>query len=376
MRPLVLISGLGPGGAEHVTVALLRHLQRAGFPAIACTVTNRHDGPLAAELRTAGVDRRDLGARRLADGRAVLRLARMFATEKIDVVHAHGQDAAIIARYAASLRRTPLVITRHVMDEPRDSWRLRVRATLALKAFRAADIAVAVSSATADALARLGALPRESIRVVHNGIDVESFARPDPHQSRSALERSLRLDPADQLVLLPGIMRPGKGHDDLLDALPLLLQRVPGARVLFAGDGPEQARLRQRATSFGERVRFLGHRGDMPALMAASDLVVLPSRSEGLPTVLMEAAAAGRPVVASAVGGVSEVVEPNGSGILVPPGEPTTLALAMETVLANETVSRRLGQRARRIARERFTLRHQVDATLALWSEAQHEATR
>lgn len=376
MKPLVLISGLGPGGAERVTVSLLKRLTRAGLPAMACTVTDRHDGPLVDELRAAGVDRRDLGARRLADGRAVLRLARLLRAERIDVVHAHGQDASIMAWWATSLRPTPMVITRHVLDEPRDGWRLRTRAALTLRAFRAADLAVAVSAAAARALARASGVPLPSIRVVPNGVDIERFAAADPRRSRGALAGPLGLASADRPVLLPGVMRPGKGHDELLDALPALLERVPETRVLFAGCGCEEERLRLRAAAFGDRVLFLGHRNDMPRLMAASDVIVLPSRAEALPTVLMEAAAAGRPVVASAVGGVPEVVEADGSGILVPPGEPAALAAAVAGILADATHARSLGRRAQELARQRFTVARQLGGTLDVWEDAVREGHR
>jgi glycosyltransferase involved in cell wall biosynthesis len=212
--------------------------------------------------------------------------------------------------------------------------------------------------------------------VLPNGIDVERFVVADPRCSRAALARGLGLTPADRLVLLPGLMRPGKGHDELLDALPALLHSVPRARVLFAGSGCQEERLRTRAAPFSDRVCFLGHREDMPELMAASDVVVLPSRAEALPTVLMEAAAAGRPVVATSVGGVPEVVEADGSGVLVPPGQPAALATALADVLTDEPRARRLGWRARELARERFTVDRQLGATLGVWEDVVREARR
>jgi glycosyltransferase involved in cell wall biosynthesis len=369
MRPLVLISGLAPGGAEQVTASFMIRLRRMGFGAPVCTVTSRHDGPLVDRLGEAGVERRDLGARRLADPRALARLLGLLRARDIDLVHAHGQDAGILAAAARKIGKVRLVITRHVLEEPVGNWRERARASLSLRAFRQADTAVAVSSVAASDLSRLAALPLERIRVLHNGIDVDRYADPDPAAAREELVQSLSLPADSRLVVLPAVLRQGKGHDLLLDALPELRRRVPRVHVLFAGAGPLEDELRRRAEVHGDRVCFLGHRTDMPALMAASDLVVLPSRSEALPTVLMEAAAAGRPVVATRVGGVPEVVEDGATGLLVPPGDPDGLAAAMGRLLQDAGMARDLGARARRRAAASFSLERQAERTLALWEE-------
>ncbi|HXF05576.1 MAG TPA: glycosyltransferase, partial [Blastocatellia bacterium] len=151
--PLILLSSLATGGAERVTVSFLRRLQQRGMEALVCTVTARHDGPLAAELSSSGVRRYDLGARRLADPLAAWRLLRLLRRQPIALVHAHGQDASILGAAVRSLVGVPLIITRHVLDEPSVTWRQRLRARLALWAIRQADAVVAVSSAAADRLA-------------------------------------------------------------------------------------------------------------------------------------------------------------------------------------------------------------------------------
>lgn len=365
-RALVLISGLGPGGAERVTVSLLRLLRRRGCDAVACTVSSRHDGPLADELSASGIERRDLGIDRLADARAVTRLAGLVRRERIDLIHAHGQDAGIIAGLVRAASRIPLALTRHVLDEPAASWRQRVRARLALRAFRRADAAVAVSAATADRLAQLARLPRERIHVIPNGIDVDAFRAVDAAGARAALMQTMAIRPGARLLLIPAVLREGKGHEHLFDAVRALRERVD-VQLLVAGSGEREAALRSQAADLAGRVVFLGHRDDIPLLMAACDLVVLPSLFEALPTALMEAAAAGRPVVASEVGGVPEIVEHGKTGLLVPPGDPAALADAIERVLLDSGLSRQLGQEAERHACEHFSIARQADETLALW---------
>jgi glycosyltransferase involved in cell wall biosynthesis len=369
VRPLVLISSLAPGGAEQVNVTLLTRLRREGMAVPLCTVTSRHDGPLAREVRNAGVQRLDLGARRLADPLALIRLIRLLRAESIDLLHAHGQDAAILGAAACRVWRVPLVITRHVLEEPGESRRERARARLTLRAFRQADVPVAVSFASAARLSRLSGRAMEDIRVLHNGIHVDAYSAPAPEPARQALRNELSLPPDARLVLLPAVMRGGKGHDTLLDAAPALADRVPRVHILLAGTGELESRLRAKAAGHDHMIHFLGHRTDMPELMAGCDLVVLPSMAEALPTVLMEAAAASRPVVATSVGGVPEVVEDGGTGLLVPPDDPVALAWAITALLMDRPRARAFGERARKVARNLFSLERQVERTVELWQE-------
>ncbi len=369
MRPLVLISSLESGGAERVTVSFLCRLRRLGLDIRACTVTARHDGPLAAELSRARVIRHDLGARRLADPFALPRLMRLLRRERIGIVHAHGQDASILAAAVRCASRVPLVVTRHVLDEPSGDWRQSLRARFALAAIRRADAVVAVSSAAADRLAEIAGLPRNAIRVIHNGIDLDRFDQPDLIARRAEIRGALGFDPDALLVIVPAVLREGKGHEVLLDALPWLRARIPSVRVTFVGGGEREAALRSRARSHGDGVTFLGPREDIPDLLAACDLVVLPSLAEALPTALIEAAAAGRPVVATRVGGAPEIVEDGRTGLLVSPGDPAALADAIATVLADRDRARAFGEAARRRARERFALDLHIERTLELWLE-------
>lgn len=369
LRALVLISGLPVGGAENVTARFLSHLARTGRPVPVCTVTDAQDGAPAEELSRAAVPRFDLGARRLVDPLALGRLVRLLQRERIDLIHAHGQDASIFAAAATALRPTELVVTRHVLDEPSESARERARADLALRSLRRADAVVAVSRAVARRLRSSVDLPGDRIHVIPNGIDVDRF-RPDRLEaSRSVVRRSLGLEEGVPALLLPAVMREGKGHGRLLQLLPGLRQRVPDLRVLFAGEGEREAELRERARAaeVEDMVRFLGFRTDVPELLAASDLVVLPSHAEALPTVLLEAAAAGRPAVATEVGGVPEIVENGRTGFVVPRDDPAALGDAISRILGDPALARRFGVAARARAERLFDMRRLVERTLSLW---------
>jgi glycosyltransferase involved in cell wall biosynthesis len=376
MRALVLISGLATAGAERVTVNFLRHLHGTEHRVDVCTLTSRHDGPLARELEHSGVARYDLGARRLADPGAFVRLLGLLKCLRPDIIHAHGQDAAILASAARLLTSKPLVITRHVMDEPRESRRDKLRARMTLWALSRADSVIAVSKAAADGLAKITKLPRPKIHVIPNGIELESFCAAELEESGLQLREKFGYDSNHRVVLLPAALRNGKGHDVFFAAIPRLRQQIPSLRVIVAGSGDQESNLRECARSFADCVLFLGECAQMPQLFHACDLVVLPSFSEALPTALIEAAASRRPVVATRIGGTPEVVDENRTGLLVRTNDPDALADAIIEMFKNPERLKTFGSAARAHAEKNFSIELQVARTLKLWSEVIHRGGR
>jgi glycosyltransferase involved in cell wall biosynthesis len=176
---------------------------------------------------------------------------------------------------------------------------------------------------------------------------------------RERLRGELGVPPEAGLVLAVGRLNAEKGQSLLLQAAPAVLSRCPGTVFALAGDGPLRGALEQQAAQLGiaGQVRFLGVRQDVPALLAAADLFVLPSRSEGMPNALLEAMAAGLPVVSFEVGGVGEVLVHGVTGLLVPPEDADGLARAMLALLENEQERRRLGA----AARERIRANHNME---------------
>ncbi len=369
MHALVLISGLATAGAERVTVSFLNRLLGTEHHADVCTVTRRHDGPLARELEDSGIERHDLGARRLTDPQAFSRLLRLMKSVQPDILHAHGQDAAILASAARHVAAKPLVITRHVMDEPRSNWRQSLRARATLWTLRRADSVVAVSEATADRLVEIAKLPRSKIRVIPNGINLKSFLAPNAVKGGIQLRKKFGFGGHDRIVLVPAALRSGKGHDVLFAALPRLRRNIPSLRIIIAGNGDRESCLRKCAEPFGDTVLFLGDCPEMPPLYYACDLVVLPSLSEALPTALMEAAASGRAVVATRVGGTAEVVDENRTGLLVQPNDPEALANAIMKMFRDPELLEKCGSAARDYALQNFSVDLQVARTLQLWAD-------
>jgi glycosyltransferase involved in cell wall biosynthesis len=285
----------------------------------------------------------------LVGARRVLELARLLRKAKPDVFHAH-LSWPLAAKYpllAAVLARVPAVVaTVQVYPEFRieRSTYLQHRA-LAL----GVDRYIAVSENIAGLLGGKLGWPRHKIEVIYNGVSVDRFERPPDPELRRALSGG-----SDRRIFLTAArLAPQKGLDVLLRAAV----HVPDAQFVVAGDGPERPRLEAEAEQLGilDRFRFLGLRDDVPELLAASDVFVLPSLFEGSSLAVLEAMAAGKPVVTSAIGGTDELVDDGESGLLVPPGDAGALALALNRVLAQPELRAKLGATARDRARDSFS---------------------
>jgi len=211
--------------------------------------------------------------------------------------------------------------------------------------------AFAVISAEIDAeLASIG-IPDSKRYFIPNGVDTGKFAPAAPQQ-RARLRRELALD-EEVTAVYTGRLVPEKCVNHLLAIWPALRNEQPGVQLIILGDGPDEARLRQEA---GAGVRFVGRVDDVLPYLQAADLFVLPSATEGLSNSLLEAMAAGLPVVATRVGGAPDVVTPGQSGLLVPPDDKVVLQQAVHTLLADEGLRRRMAQQARQVIVERYGL--------------------
>jgi glycosyltransferase involved in cell wall biosynthesis len=221
---------------------------------------------------------------------------------------------------------------------------------------------IAVSLDTAVRLEALFGWPREKIRVVHNGIPVTP--------RRSGADEDLRAQVPrghEAVVLVPARLDPLKGHEFLFEAA----RELAGIQVVLVGDGPERRRLQALAHELGiaERVTFLGFREDVPRLLEAADVVVLPSLAEGLPLAVLEAMAAGTPLVATAIGGTDEAVVDGVTGLLVPPGDASALAAAVNRVLKEPEEARQRAEAAGARVASDFTADQMVAKVESVYDE-------
>jgi glycosyltransferase involved in cell wall biosynthesis len=258
---------------------------------------------------------------------------------------AHGLAAACLAGVpclATEQLSAPITLSR---------WALQQR----ILAYRV-DRYIAVSHELALFLQRTLRFPADRIRVVHNGI----LLAPYEHQVQHTAGNTF-------IVLTVARLDAQKGHRYLLEAAA----QLPGVSFVMAGAGPEEESLQRQAAEFGvaDRVSFLGHRDDVPVLLAGCDLFVLPSLFEGLPLAILEAMAAGKPVISSAVGGAPEVIVEGETGLLVPPADAATLAAGIRSLAADPNRRRRMGAAGRARVREMFSAETMVRKTVAVYNE-------
>jgi glycosyltransferase involved in cell wall biosynthesis len=349
MRILQVIPTIQAEGAQRVVVSLCRELRRAGHELGVVSLFDPRGVSLEAELRAEGVALHLLGKRMGPDLRMFLRAPRAAARFAPDVVHTHLYVLKYLLPGLALRRRVPIVHTVHNLAEREGGT--RVDEWVQGAAFRAGVAAVAIGRAVAESMERLYRLaPRCTIP---NGIPAADYA--PPPGAREAVRAELGVAEGVPLVLAAGRLAPAKNHALALAALATPGLRALGAHLAVAGDGPLRATLatQARALEVADRVHLLGARPDMARVLAAADVFVLPSAYEGHPLAVMEAMAAGKPVVATAVGCVPETVTPE-SGRLVPAGDAAALSAALREVAGDRALARALGEEGRRTVRARF----------------------
>jgi glycosyltransferase involved in cell wall biosynthesis len=370
MRPLTVAhfdNAEVRGGAEEHILTLLRGLDRSRFrPLLVCPPETA--AKLSADL-PGDVAVVPLRLHRLRDLGAAFRLARLLRERRVDILHSHMFYSSLFASPVAWLCGVPVIVeTPHV----REHWRRGLKSTYVVDrlAGRFVDRFIAVSRANARYLVGEKALPADKVVVIENGSDLGRFSR--RREPAPDLKPSLGFGPRDPVLLALGRLEPQKGHRVLLQALPLVRREFPRARLVCVGEGGERRTLEAQAASLQltEAVRFVGYRSDVEAWLALADVMVLPSFYEGLPLVAIEALAAQRPVVATAVDGTPEVVVHGQTGLTVPAGDPTALAEAITRLLRQPEWARRLALAGRRWVEDRFSAQRQVRLTEELYVEA------
>ena len=351
----LMIESDGPGGAEIMLLNLAEGLRARGHRVLPI-LPRDGCGWLGRRLEERGFWSEHFLIRRFLDGKCVTALARLLRRANVSVVHAHEFALAVYGAGAARIAGIPTVITMHGGDYHENLMRRRLALRWAAGRSRAF---VAVSEASASRLSRSLWFPPKRIRVIPNGV-------PTREGRGEGIRLSLGVPSDERLIVAVGNLYPVKGHRVLVRALGQLHVSRPDLRwqAAIAGRGEEEIPLRRLVGELGleELVHVLGFRDDVPDLLHASDVFVLPSHSEGLPLALLEAMLAGKPAVASRVGGVGEVLQDGVTGLMVPPGEPQALCAALERLLDDPGLQMKLGAQAREHALRRYTVDTMVDA--------------
>jgi glycosyltransferase involved in cell wall biosynthesis len=366
VRVLHLISSNGLFGAERVVVELCKALKSEGCRPVIGVIRNDYNPhtELAEEALAGGIDHAVFPCRKRLDLGLVRRIGRYLRQEGVDVLHCHGYKANFYG-LLASRKRIPTVATNH--NWLTSHWRLKVYCLLDALWIRRFDCIVAVSEEIRGGMRRY-LIPEGKIRVIDNGIDT---GRVRPSVPAEEVKRGLGLNGRCTVVGSIGSLGREKGHVHLLEAAKGVAASRSDAVFLVVGDGPLRGSLQEEAgrLAISDRVIFAGYRTDVKELLSIMDVFVLPSLREGLPMVLLEALAAGKPVVATRVGAVPKVVVHGETGMLLDPGDVEALRRSILYLMDNPLDARKMADAGARKVAEEYSSERMSRAYLRIYNE-------
>ncbi len=366
MKPLdiaLCITDLHVGGAERCLVELATRLDRERFCPVVYSLTpppETGQTALVSRLQAAEIDVYFLDARRNADILRVVRhLKQLLAAQSPQILQSFLFHANIVGRMAARRAGVPRIVSGIRVAERQSRWHLWVDQ----RTSRKVDYYVCVSESVAQFSKKEAGLPAEKLLVIPNGVDSTKYPAEEP----ADLE-PLGIAADRRVVTFIGRLERQKGVAWLLETAALWLPQLPDCDLLVVGNGPEQEKIAEgNRHGISDRVHFAGWRADVPEILAASDLLVLPSRWEGMPNVVLEAMASRLPVIATRVEGVEELLGPDAAVQTVRYGDSQTFTDKIVKFLKDPTLRSQLAQENRYRAEENFALSTMVEAYQDLW---------
>jgi glycosyltransferase involved in cell wall biosynthesis len=361
LRILYIIPTLDRSGAEKQLTLLATRLPRDEFQVEVCALTR--GGPYEADLAQAGIPVTVLNKRLKLDPAAAWKLSRVIGRGRFDIVHTWLFAANWHGRAMAWLRGVPILVA---SERCADEWKGSIELTLDRVLAPRTDAIIGNSRAVIDFYSSRGVDPNKLV-LIPNGI----VSEPPPIIDRTAVLSEFNVEPDAQVIGYVGRLWPQKRVRDAIWAIEVIRNIKPKITLLVVGDGPERLDLVDYAekVTIQDRIRFLGHRDDVPRLMAAMDVLVQPSEFEGMPNSVMEAMNAGLPVVASDIPGNNELVIDNETGFLVPVGDTKALASRVNRLFDEPALRATLGQAGQRRVREMFSVEKMVEGHVKLYRE-------
>jgi glycosyltransferase involved in cell wall biosynthesis len=356
---LFLVPHLEVGGAERQLAELVTRMDPARFRPI--VVSQKGGGVFFEQIQRAGVEAHRFELPSRWGVHFAWRLARLCRSRGVRAMVLRGFSTGVVGRLVGrALGIRPILMAEHstgrVDPDPKKRPLERLLAPLC-------DGVIAVARGQIPYLMQEKRHRPDRIRVVYNGIDLSDWR---PEEPDGEILRELAIPATAPVAGILAMLRPEKDHDTFLRAARILGERLPDARFLVVGEGRERSRLEAlaRELEIGERVIFTGRRSDISRLLTVFDVTVLSSVTvETFPMSFLEAMAMARPLVGTRVGGVPEMIEEGGNGYVVPLRDPTALADALEKIIADREVARRMGRRSREIVAEKFTMDRMVRDT-------------
>ena len=357
-----LITGLTvTGGAELFVRQMAPLMLKSDYRVRVISLTS--GGYLTEELRHEGIETVELGVTKRSFIKGIIKLDRLWSESQPDILHTHLYHAGIIGRIVAKsngIRR--VIVHQHGLETNRTIFRTILdRYTSSLVMCYAATC-----QAVALKLLSREKIPQEKIRVIHNGINLEIFTPPNQDQYNPILPG---LDANSYIIGTIGRLSIEKGQETILEAIPLINHQGSFPHLVLIGTGPMQKKLSDKARKLGieKQVHFLGYRKEVAGYLKQMDLYIQASEWEGVSLALLEAMGASLPVVATDVGGTSEIIEHMKSGYLIPPRDPYQLSLAVNLLQTNKELSAKLGHEASERIKSNFTSNHTMKSLISLY---------
>jgi glycosyltransferase involved in cell wall biosynthesis len=360
------------GGAERLMVPILKHLSRAHFDPYVCAMQSKDGNPMADEIRGLGIPVECLNIKHLRDLGAVPRLIKYLKRVDADLVHTQLEAANILGNISAKLMRLPSVCTIHVMPSLDVKTKTRLHQKVEWFVLRHfCNRVISVSEEARQYYMDISSTSADRVTTIYNGIDLSAFLTMDYAFERAAVRAELGIPPDANLLVTVAVLRPPKGIQFMIRAMPAILASHPNTYYLIVGGGSHHAALVEEVSKAGvnARVIFAGMRKDVPRLLAAGDVFVLPTLTEALPTVLAEAMAARLPIVASRVGGIPEMIANGQNGFLVEPEDQDGLANVCGHLIENPEKRVDMGEEGWKTVNRKFNIERQVQQLEKIYLE-------
>ena len=349
IKILHLITSLEVGGAQRGLLLGLPRFDPETYEHVICSLMDRMQ--MKNEFLKTGIKVRSLGLNKKTDLSAPLRLHSLIRELRPDILHTYLLHSNIIGRIVGRLLNVPVIIgSERTIGQVRSLGRLATKLTNPLT-----DIVEVNSHTGAKAIKKDLGVPENKIAIIPSGLDIDEYST---NSKRFQIRSSLGLSNKQHLVLYIGRLRHVKGVDQGIKGFERVLQKHPTAHLALAGEGEQFPSLQSLVADLGicANVTFLGVRNDLPHILSASDSVLLPSRNEGLPRAAIEAMAAGKPVIATKVGGTPEAIIDGVTGILVPPNDINQIGNAVSNLIENVELQNRLGSAGRKRATQHYSI--------------------
>ena len=344
---LRIIPSLEMGGVERTLTSILPRLDKKKYKVYLCCLFKRDKLADTMESLNIPIIKFKMRARLDFDGKyiiGILRLAYLMKKMQIDIVHTHLYRANIAGRIAAKLAGVPVIIAN---EHNIDSWKKlpqklndRVLAGITNKI-------IVVSNAVKDFYINKIGIPEDKITTIYNGVDIPKF---QTHVDINKKKKEFGIKSSEKVITIIGRLHQQKGHCYFLKAAQIIVKKKPNVKFLIVGDGPLGSQLRDMSNDLkiSKNVIFTGLRNDIPQILAMSDISVLTSLREGFSITVLESMAAGKPVIATNVGGNNEIIEHGKTGFIIPTQSPKDLALYGLKLINDKELARNMGQEAKK----------------------------